>query len=170
MPIAPLTRSPHRIPPNLETGRDLNEAGITALCLLKKRGYTKSSLLLDFRRGAQCVRLCALACSLVTMGRVRAIGPVSTRPRRPPPPSFAQQSNFKVPMVLEKKLRVGFAGRRKKISVARESSLEKERGESLFSVLIKHRLIQNDIGVHFTGDGSLTLESLKVGKRKILGE
>ena len=86
------------------------------------------------------------------------------------PPSFAQQSNFKVPMVLEKKLRVGFAGRRKKISVARESSLEKERGESLFSVLIKHRLIQNDIGVHFTGDGSLTLESLKVGKRKILGE
>jgi len=55
MPIAPLTRSPHRIPPNLETGRDLNEAGITALCLLKKRGYTKSSLLLDFRRGAQRV-------------------------------------------------------------------------------------------------------------------
>jgi hypothetical protein len=45
-------------------------------------------------------RLCALACSLVTMGRVRASRPVSTRPRRPCPFFCAAKSNFKVPMVL----------------------------------------------------------------------
>jgi len=44
-------------------------------------------------------RLCALACSLFTMGRVRASRPVSTRPRRPCPFFCAAKSNFKVPMV-----------------------------------------------------------------------
>ena len=55
------------------------------------RIYTKSSMLLDFSRGAQGVspsrrhRPCVLACSLVPLGRVRASRPVSTRPRRPCP-------------------------------------------------------------------------------------
>ena len=49
------------------------------------RSDTKSSLLLDFWRGAQASRLCVSVCSWVPMGRTRAGGPVSTRPGRPCP-------------------------------------------------------------------------------------
>ena len=63
---------------------------------LSRRSYTKSRLLLDFRRGAQ--RVSPVCCGL--MGRVRESRPVSTRPRRPCPPFSAAKSNFKGTMVL----------------------------------------------------------------------
>ena len=56
--------------------------------------YSKSSLLLDFRRGVQCVlQLVGTAyvhcrAPWFQWARVRASSPVSTRPRRPCPPFF----------------------------------------------------------------------------------
>ena len=62
---------------------------------------TKSSLLLDFRRGAQRVPPVCFGMLLGSNGnRWRASRPVSTRPRRPCPPSLAVlKSNFKETMV-----------------------------------------------------------------------
>ena len=63
------------------------------------RVIPKAACIWILGEGHSASRLCALACSLVTMGRVRASRPVSTRPRRPCPFFCAAKSNFKVPMV-----------------------------------------------------------------------
>ena len=58
----------------------------------RSEAKAKGSLLLAFRRGAHASRMCSSVYSYIPMGRVRASGPVSTRPRRPCPLTFALQS------------------------------------------------------------------------------
>ena len=59
--------------------------------------YTKSRLLLDFRRVAQCVSpVCVLACSLVPLGRVTSkYTSLHTAETAMPPFFYAAKSNFK---------------------------------------------------------------------------
>jgi len=51
--------------------------------IIQISSHTKRLSLLDFRSGAQASRLCKAVDIMVRMGDVRAIKPVSKRPRRP---------------------------------------------------------------------------------------